>query len=246
MKEKIIFEVFHKASLLLSIVLIASGIYTFSSNFHKQILTVNFDGCKIGDVNILEPKSQLDGRIVGGFEIDITSVPWQVSLQSTNRRHLCGGSIISSKWILTAAHCTTSELVESDPNRATIKSGANIHREGAETIVKRIVDHPQYNKKTIDYDFALLELENELEFNENRTAIKLAESTDHYVDGSLVLVTGWGYTKNSSESSQILRGVEVPILRQRDCAKAYRKQGGVSARMICAGFKDGKKDGEFS
>lgn len=197
-------------------------------------------------MSILESKPQLDGRIVGGFEIDITTIPWQVSLQSTNRRHFCGGSIISSKWILTAAHCTTSELVESDPNRVTIKSGANIHREGAETKVKRLVNHPKYNKKTLDYDFALLELDNELEFNKNRTAIKLAESTDRYVDGLMCLVTGWGDTKNSSESSQTLRGVEVPIVRQRDCAKAYRKQGGVTARMICAGFKEGKKDGKYS
>lgn len=196
-------------------------------------------------MSILEPKPKLDGRIVGGFEIDITSVPWQVSLQSTNKRHFCGGSIISSKWILTAAHCTTSELVESDPKRVTIKSGANVHREGAETKVKKIVDHPKYNKKTLDYDFALLELENELEFNSNRTAIKLADRTDQYIDGSMCLVTGWGNTKNSSESSQILRGVEIPILRQRECAKAYRKQGGVTARMICAAFKEGKKDGEF-
>lgn len=190
----------------------------------------------------MEPKPKLDGRIVGGFEIDIRSVPWQVSLQSTNKRHFCGGSIISSKWILTAAHCTTSELVESDPKRVTIKSGANIHREGAETIVKQVVNHPKYNKKTLDYDFALLELENELEFNSNRTAIKLAGNTDRYIDGSMCLVTGWGNTKNSSESSQILRGVEIPILRQRECAKAYRKQGGVTARMICATFREGKKD----
>lgn len=54
------------------------------------------------------------------------------------------------------------------------------------------------------------------------------------------------YTKNSSESSQSLRGVEVPIIRQTECANAYRKQGGVTACMICAGLKEVKKDGEFS
>lgn len=96
-------------------------------------------------MSILEPKPQLNGRIVGGFEIDITSAPWQVSLQSTNRRHFCGGSIISSKFILTAAHCTTSELVKSDPKRVKIKSGASIHREGAEKNVKRPLNHPKYN-----------------------------------------------------------------------------------------------------
>lgn len=51
------------------------------------------------------PKPRLDGRIVGGYKIDIQDVPYQISLQSSSR-HLCGGSIINEKWILTAGHCT--------------------------------------------------------------------------------------------------------------------------------------------
>lgn len=46
----------------------------------------------------------LDGKIVGGSEVLITKVPWQLSLQR-NSFHICGGSIISKEFALTAAHC---------------------------------------------------------------------------------------------------------------------------------------------
>ena len=47
-------------------------------------------------------------RIVGGSNTSITAVPWQVSIQTNNGFHFCGGSIIDEEWILTAAHCVTN------------------------------------------------------------------------------------------------------------------------------------------
>lgn len=54
--------------------------------------------------NLIRPR-EIDGRIVGGELVSIKSFPYQVSLQYRNN-HMCGGSIISEKFILTAAHCT--------------------------------------------------------------------------------------------------------------------------------------------
>lgn len=53
---------------------------------------------------VLPQKPMLDGRIVGGAEIEISEAPWQVSLLRFNS-HTCGGSIISENYVLTAAHC---------------------------------------------------------------------------------------------------------------------------------------------
>ena len=45
-------------------------------------------------------------RIVGGQETEIHEYPWQVGIEWSHGSHIfCGGSIISTEWILTAAHC---------------------------------------------------------------------------------------------------------------------------------------------
>lgn len=57
-------------------------------------------------VNEAPEVPMLDGRIVGGVQVTITQYPWQLSLQSGGR-HICGASIISANWALTAAHCVS-------------------------------------------------------------------------------------------------------------------------------------------
>lgn len=49
-------------------------------------------------------KDDIDARIINGFVTTIEENPWQVSLQQSNS-HICGGSIISKNWVLSAAHC---------------------------------------------------------------------------------------------------------------------------------------------
>ncbi|XP_048824011.1 chymotrypsin-C-like [Lagopus muta] len=56
----------------------------------------------------------LGSRVVGGEEATPHSWPWQVSLQykySGGWSHTCGGTLISSSWVLTAAHCYSKSLM---------------------------------------------------------------------------------------------------------------------------------------
>lgn len=56
-----------------------------------------------------------DSRIVGGFDATFNAVPWQASIRYIpyeglfGNGHLCGGSLINNRTILTAAHCLLDE-----------------------------------------------------------------------------------------------------------------------------------------
>lgn len=105
-----------------------------------------------------------------------------------------------------------------------------------------------YNNPTIDYDFGLIELASEIEFTNKIKAIALPSiGDDSTTAGIMCLVSGWGVTSNPAESRNFLRGAEVPLVEQEKCVAAYAKVNRtITSRMICAGFEQGGKDGEFT
>lgn len=177
-------------------------------------------------------------RIVGGFEIDITDAPHQVSLQSRGS-HICGGSIISPNWVLTAAHCTDGASV----SNLRVRVGSTKHASGGEVVsISRIVQHPQFSYSTIDYDYSLLQLAKSLSLSNSSQVIALPEQNEPVPDGTLCEVSGWGNTQSITQSRDKLRAAYVPSYNQAQCNKAYNMYGGVTDRMICAGFQQGGKD----
>lgn len=185
-----------------------------------------------------EIESPRGNRIVGGYEIDITDAPHQVSLQSRGS-HICGGSIISSKWVLTAAHCTDGASV----SNLRVRVGSTKHASGGQVIaISRIFQHPQFSYSTIDYDYSLLQLAKTLSLNNSSHVITLPEQDESLPDGTLCEVSGWGNTQSITQSRDKLRAAYVPSYNQQQCNQAYRLYGGVTDRMICAGFQQGGKD----
>ncbi|XP_055596188.1 trypsin-4-like [Uranotaenia lowii] len=176
--------------------------------------------------------TRTSGRIVGGFEISIAEVPWQVSLRDGN--HFCGGSIIGSKWVLTAAHC-----IESSNNpRPSIRYGSSNSENGYTAKLKRSIRHPNY--KGSDYDYALLELAQSISFSNNVKAITLPQQDETVYAGTMCLVSGWGTTQNFWDDTTKLRAANVPTIAYDDCNEAY--YGKITPRMICAGYWNGGID----
>ena len=71
-----------------------------------EVVEVVDEGCKCG----LAVRSD---RIVGGQETEVNEYPWQIGITSPGSNSiLCGGAVVSSVWILSAAHC----FVGTSPN----------------------------------------------------------------------------------------------------------------------------------
>ncbi|GAB0090901.1 trypsin [Sergentomyia squamirostris] len=118
-------------------------------------------------------------RIAGGTSIDITQVPYQVSLQTAGY-HTCGGSILNQLHVLTAAHCTIGLLVL----LTTVRVGSTTISQGGQVIgVESISDHPAYNQLFHDYDYSVLKLKNPLQYSDSVQPISLPSQGQQIPDG---------------------------------------------------------------
>jgi len=171
-----------------------------------------------------------NGRIVGGQETEEHEYPWQVGLVSRNGRSpWCGGTLISSTHVLTAAHCTDGSAASSI---RVILGEHNIADSDFNRVdVAEIINHPDYNSGTIDNDYAILRLANPVTFsNEVSPACLPADLSATYA-GVLATVTGWGTLSSGGNQPTALQEVDVTVTTNEVCNQAY---GSITDNMVCA------------
>ncbi|XP_001845720.2 trypsin-1 [Culex quinquefasciatus] len=194
----------------------------------------NCASCKCGRTNKAT-------RIVGGTETAVNQYPWMTMLQYGGTFY-CGGSLISDRHVLTAAHCVHGfnaskiSVVLLDHDRSSTTE--------AETItgkVSRVIKHNGYNSNNYNSDIAVLVLQKPVSFNEKLRPVCLPDMKKSFTgyDG---LVTGWGATSENGQVSVNLQEVMVPIMSNADCKKSGYGDKRITDNMLCAGFAEGKKD----
>ncbi|XP_063226130.1 trypsin alpha-3-like [Bacillus rossius redtenbacheri] len=177
---------------------------------------------------------QLDERIIGGHEISINEAPYQAGIL-LNGQHICGAVIISSAFVLSAAHCS----LHCNALYVYIRVGSsNANSGGYEHGATQIINHASYYSKPVpNHDISLIRVGIPFEYLPTVRAISLASEVP--AAGSSVVTSGWGATSEGGAVSDQLLQVQVEVVDQAQCNHSYSHE--IKDTMVCAGVSGGGK-----
>ncbi|WUJ75399.1 serine protease [Kribbella soli] len=178
-------------------------------------------------------------RIVGGTVAHTADTPWAIQLSNSGSPdptgEYCGSTLVAANKIVTAAHCTTESV-----STYTAIQGRDVLSDkstGKESKISNLWVDPEYGKSP-GHDVAVLTLATPFD-----GVPTLALETDKAADtaGAASIVYGWGDTEDTGPADTFQK-VDVPVLGDDYCAKAYASEGYAPDGEICAGYEDGGKD----
>ncbi|XP_063698021.1 CLIP domain-containing serine protease B4-like [Culicoides brevitarsis] len=196
-------------------------------------------------------------KIFGGMETGIDEFPWLALLEYKRKDGTkffgCGGVLINSKYVLTAAHCIRSDytlnlvrLGEWDTSTTHDCDYDGCADPVQDISIRQIIIHPEYNKNGSNHhDIALLRLTRPAKLSyfvkpiclpiSNELRGKTRDESTNFV------VAGWGRTETNFKSNKKLK-VDLKGFNQRECAQKYRQRYGseINDSQLCAGGEEGK------
>ncbi|XP_014471749.1 PREDICTED: serine protease 53-like [Dinoponera quadriceps] len=171
-------------------------------------------------------------RIIGGKDAPIGKYPYQVSLRFFGS-HTCGGSIIDSRNILTAAHCLQGR--EGEERYLKVHAGTNLQSEAGEVYsVESFKIHEKFSLIRLINDVGIIHLATPMTFSSRVQPIRLATTN---VDNGPCKLTGWGSTILGGPTPNKLQEIDLQLYPYEKCRVMHSQ---VQQSHICTFTKAGE------
>ncbi|CAK1545768.1 unnamed protein product [Leptosia nina] len=182
-------------------------------------------------------------RIIGGVETSIEEYPFIVQLEAFTSplgwSQTCGASILTSYWVLSAAHCF--EEWEVSPKR--IRAGTTYRNHGGTMHYPRFTfNHPQYRVASrYDADVSVMRVTSPFVYSLYIQPGTIVPQGYQVPDNTPVVLAGWGDTAWGGNPATGLKKVEIYTINNELCRLRYQDLPGnlvVTPNMMCAGILD--------
>ena len=191
-------------------------------------------------------------RIVGGQEAtDSTEFPWQAKFKpcwdfGVLSCSLCGATLISELWLVSAAHCTAQQgstsvsVSDSQITIGGIVGGFNAEAGIQSRFLVAIEDHPQYVSVSQGHDITLLKVASAIIFSSEVHPACLPKENDCFAEGSETWISGFGAVEYEGNIADTQKFAMVPIYNLNECRQTYNNFD--ESTQVCAGYAAGGTD----
>lgn len=175
-------------------------------------------------------KAHPKNRIVGGTEATPGRYAYQATLFNGSGAQVCGGTLIGSRYILTAAHCA-NEINRVNIGRHDL---ADLGETYEDIDIETKIVHPEYDESTLNNDAMIVKLASD----SSAQVVTYDTGSSDTSEGIDVTVIGWGTTSSGGADTDVLLEVELDIVSNSICGAQYGSSI-ITDQMICAA-RDGK------